>query len=157
MAVNPYAAPSADLNAGVGADSAALASRGSRFGAALLDGLLFLVAYIPFLAIKGDDGLPTGMGMAIGGLLFLGVAIYQIVGAVTRGQTLGKRLLGIKVVKLDNSPVDFVSIIIMRGFVGQGLLGIIPLYGLIDPLFIFREDHRCIHDLVGNTKVVEAK
>jgi len=156
MAVNPYAAPSADLNVGASAD-VALASRGARFGAAVLDGLVFMIPYfiIVFATRGGEGGAKIGLG--IGGLAILAIAVYQFVGAVTKGQTIGKKLLGIKVTKLDGSPVDFVSIVIMRGLVGQVLLGIIPLYGLIDALFIFRPDQRCVHDLVGATKVVEAK
>jgi uncharacterized RDD family membrane protein YckC len=35
------------------------------------------------------------------------------------------------------------------------LIGIIPFYGLVDVLFIFREDKRCIHDLIAGTHVVQ--
>ena len=38
----------------------------------------------------------------------------------------------------------------------NGLLGFIPLYGVVDILFIFREDRRCIHDLIAGTVVVNA-
>ncbi|MEE2658000.1 MAG: hypothetical protein VX733_05800 [Candidatus Latescibacterota bacterium] len=36
------------------------------------------------------------------------------------------------------------------------MLGVFPLYGFIDALFIYREDHRCIHDLIAGTRVVYA-
>jgi uncharacterized RDD family membrane protein YckC len=153
MAVNPYAAPSADLNAGVSTD-APLAGRGARLGAVFIDGLLFVV---PYLLIVFGGKAESSILLLVGGLAVLGLAIFQIYKAVTTGQTIGKKLVGVKVVKLDGSPVDFVSMFVMRMLVGQGLLGIIPLYGLIDPLFIFREDHRCIHDLVASTKVIDAK
>jgi uncharacterized RDD family membrane protein YckC len=35
------------------------------------------------------------------------------------------------------------------------LIGIIPLFGLVDILFIFREDKRCIHDLIAGTRVIQ--
>jgi uncharacterized RDD family membrane protein YckC len=38
----------------------------------------------------------------------------------------------------------------------NGILGFIPFYSLVDVLFIFRDDRRCIHDLIAGTKVVEA-
>jgi uncharacterized RDD family membrane protein YckC len=154
MSVNPYAAPSADVNADFAVAETALASRGSRLGASLIDGLIYVVPYV--LLVIGAKA-QSSIALIIGSLGFLALAIYQIVQAVTKGQTLGKRLVGIKVVKLDGSPVDFVTIVIMRGLVGQFLLGIVPLYGLIDALFIFKEEQRCLHDLVGSTKVVEAK
>jgi len=39
----------------------------------------------------------------------------------------------------------------------NGLLGLIPLYGLVDILFIFRSDRRCIHDMIAGTQIVEAE
>jgi uncharacterized RDD family membrane protein YckC len=154
MAVNPYAAPSADLNAGLAVSEAPLASRGARLGAHILDYLVVLVVPYALLGIGGR--LESKILIAIGGLSFLALAIYQIIGA-SKGQTIGKRLLQIKVVRLDGTPVDFVSAIIMRFLVGQFLMGIIPLYGLVDALFIFREDSRCVHDLVATTKVIQAQ
>ena len=35
--------------------------------------------------------------------------------------------------------------------------GIGNLYALIDVLCIFREDRRCLHDLIADTNVVEAE
>src|SRR6185436_20067731 len=154
MAVNPYAAPSADLNTGIAADAAPPAGRGARFAANLIDQILFWIPMSIGMGVGGKGG--AGIGLAIGTLLALALLIYQIVKAASTGQTLAKKWLGIKVVKQDGSPVDGVTIIVMRGLVGQVLLAVIPLYGLIDALFIFREDSRCIHHLVASTKVVQA-
>jgi hypothetical protein len=38
----------------------------------------------------------------------------------------------------------------------NGLLGIIPLYGIIDLLFIFGQRRQCIHDLIADTIVIKA-
>jgi hypothetical protein len=38
----------------------------------------------------------------------------------------------------------------------NGLIALIPFYGLVDILFIFRGDRRCIHDWMARTKVVPA-
>ena len=38
----------------------------------------------------------------------------------------------------------------------NGLIGIIPGYGLVDVLFIFGAERRCLHDYIARTKVVEA-
>ena len=72
------------------------------------------------------------------------------------GQTLGKHVLGIRIVKRDTGENGgFVRNVLLR-FIFNRLLGIIPLYGLVDILFIFRGDRRCIHDMIAGTQVVNA-
>jgi uncharacterized RDD family membrane protein YckC len=88
----------------------------------------------------------------------LAFVIVQVVMLVKNGQTIGKRMLGIRIVKLDGSNPGFTNVIIMRGIL-PGLIGGIPMVGpvfsLIDVLLIFREDHRCVHDMLAGTIVVE--
>jgi hypothetical protein len=36
----------------------------------------------------------------------------------------------------------------------QQIPGINIFAGLLDPLFIFRQDRRCIHDFIAGTKVI---
>jgi uncharacterized RDD family membrane protein YckC len=157
--VNPYAAPGADLDAGVAADALTLAGRGARLGAYILDAVV--LGFIPGIVLlfsgigRGPDASPSPIGLGLAGLFFLGVAVYQLWSLSVRGQTLGKKWLGIKIVKQDGSPVTFGSAVVMRALV-PGLLGIVPGFGLIDILFIFRDDRRCIHDLIASTKVVTA-
>lgn len=47
---------------------------------------------------------------------------------------------------------------VLRSFV-NGLIGAIPcigsIYALVDIVFIFREDRRCLHDLLASTVVVD--
>ena len=71
------------------------------------------------------------------------------------GQTLGKKALRIRIVKIDTGENGgFVPNVLLRLIV-DGLLGIIPLYGLADILFIVRDDRRCIHGMIEGTQVVE--
>ena len=57
----------------------------------------------------------------------------------------------------DGSPCSPLRIIFLRGFV-TGLLGAIPFVGgfiaLLDPLLIFRDNRRCLHDDIADTTVV---
>jgi uncharacterized RDD family membrane protein YckC len=71
------------------------------------------------------------------------------------GQTIAKRLLEIRVVRTDGSQASLGRIFWLRNVVNF-FLRIIPLYGLIDPLFIFGERRQCIHDMIADTIVVKA-
>ena len=69
-------------------------------------------------------------------------------------------IVGIKIVKIsDESLPGFVKIFVLRMFL-PGLLFGIPYLGaviwLANGLFIFRDDRRCIHDLIAETKVINA-
>ncbi len=155
--------------------SASLAGRGSRLGAYLLDQLIALVLILPglwkllqpFMKDLEAGNAPTpeellaNIAPALPLLIIplLAFVIVQVVMLVKNGQTIGKRMLGIRIVKLDGSNPGFTNVIIMRGIL-PGLIGGIPMVGpvfsLIDVLLIFREDHRCVHDMIAGTIVVEA-
>jgi uncharacterized RDD family membrane protein YckC len=83
-----------------------------------------------------------------------GASLYQ------RGQTIGKRLMGIAIVTLDNQKPAFFPLIAQR-YMSQWLLGMVPLVGpllrLVDVLLIFRADKRCLHDHFAKTKVIDLK
>lgn len=83
------------------------APRGTRFVARFIDGILTLVAAAPgFIMIALNVGDRPNDGNVIGavGLLLLlvfGFLVYQWMGIAKNGQTLGKRWMGIRVVKQD--------------------------------------------------------
>jgi uncharacterized RDD family membrane protein YckC len=90
---------------------------------------------------------------------FLTLLVVQVWMISTRGQSIGKRLLGIKIVKFaDGSPAGFVHGWLLRNFV-NGIIGVLPwigiLYKLVDNCFIFSEPRRCIRDQIAGTKVVK--
>ncbi len=128
------------------AKSTELASRGSRLLAAIVDSAAFLVIYAAFL-------LNSMTLFMVGICALIAIQIYFL---SSRGQTVGKMVMNIKIVKIDgNKNGGFGTNVLMRAIV-NGILGLIPLYSLVDVLFIFREDRRCIHDLIAGTQVVEA-
>lgn len=147
-----------------------LASRWLRLGAYLLDsiiGFLFVAPGFVVMVMAGifttpDQPNPALLiaGFAIAGtgvLVLLGIQIYLL---VTRGQTLGKKFLSIRIVNFDDEGnPGFVKVFLLRIFV-NGLIGAVPFVGiaytLVDCCFIFREDQRCVHDLIAGTKVVVA-
>ena len=164
---NPYAAPLSNVVSAAMKPQHALASRGSRLGAAFLDGLvgafavgLPLVAGIAMLsgAEKSGDEVPVSaiVSFIIAGLAFLGLTIYNIVLLTTSGQTIAKRWLGIRIVNQpDGQNPGFVKAFLLRSFVNTIICQVVPFYSIVDACFIFREDQRCLHDLIADTVVVK--
>mgnify|MGYP002787798774 FL=1 len=76
------------------------------------------------------------------------------------GWTIGKRLVGIRIVRTDGSRASPARLFWLRMFpLAFGL--VIPFVGwlvlLIDALFIFGAAQRCLHDLAADTIVVTAR
>jgi uncharacterized RDD family membrane protein YckC len=142
-----------------------LASRGARLVAALLDGFIMLIVAAPgfFLMIAAANerdrrSIVLAVTILLAGLAVVGVIQWVLLS--TRGQTIGKIALGVRIVRYsDGGEVGFVTAVLLRSIV-PGLIGAVPyvggLFGLVDILFIFGEERRCIHDLIAGTMVVEA-
>ena len=146
------------------------ALRWLRLGAAILDGIIGAIFVTPGMLILASAGVFANAnhpntavmfgGIAAIGAAFLLLLAVQIYLLVTRGQTIGKKLLGVKIVCFeDESNPGFVKVFLLRILV-NGFIGAVPFlgmaYSLVDILFIFRGDQRCIHDLLAGTKVVRA-
>lgn len=75
------------------------------------------------------------------------------------GQTIGKKLLGIRIVSKDGGPIDRMKIVTHR-LLPVLLLPIIPYLGalivFVDALCIFRAGAKTLHDELAETKVVLA-
>ena len=164
-AANPYAAPAARVAqpATSGGDFVK-SSRGARLGAVLLDSVpIVLVAIVAAIAVpglgRGSDNSGAALFLGIIALAVVAFAIYQLIMLHRSGQTFGKKLVGIKIVRTDGSRAALGRIFALRYMV-PGLIGAIPLVGaifsLIDPLFIFNDEKRCIHDMIADTIVVDA-
>jgi uncharacterized RDD family membrane protein YckC len=130
----------------------------------VLLGTSFLTALLR--AAKNGDynyhGVVTTRTMLGADLLLLGslvVMVIQIWWLTTRGQTIGKRALGIRIVRAsDGENPGFLFAVALR-YAVPSLISFIPLIGFIfsltDILFIFRSDRRCLHDLIAGTRVVK--
>jgi len=172
---NPYQAPAAPIAGDLytpspyGPDSdlfaRPLASRGTRLGAVIVDALIYGVCLIPVFAIIGlgaesaDSDAVAGGAMILLVLIFLALFIVNLYFLNRDGQTLGKKALGVRIVRMDDSRASLGRIFWLR-MVVPGILGGIPILGpffsLADALLIFAEDRRCIHDHIADTKVVLA-
>ncbi|MGE3510959.1 MAG: RDD family protein [Vicinamibacterales bacterium] len=163
----PYAPPRAmgrdiaDPDAG-----SAPAERITRLGASLLDALIgLIVVYVPivlaaFIVSAGDRSVVAMMaGVVVGLSGFLVWAYFTFLNVKRTGQSLGKKMLGIKVVRTNGAPASVGRIFWLRN-IANGLISTIPVlgvvYALVDLLFIFTESRQCLHDKLADTIVVKA-
>ena len=162
-----YAPPSsevADVSA-TGEDQ--LAGRGIRLVGAIIDtGILMALFWVIslvtplniFSPAMAEAGFFTKLAVQAGSLvLFAAVHGYLL---ATRGQTIGKMLLGIRIVRPDGSPASLGRIVGLRYGVGYVIaathIAVLMIYSLFDCLMIFRGNRRCLHDLIADTIVVKA-
>ncbi|MCF7786347.1 MAG: RDD family protein [Prosthecobacter sp.] len=159
-AVNPYAAPRANLVGRLPQASSRVyvekASPGSRLAAHILDILVFIACFLP-AGLMSETALGKSDLMAYVSFGLLGiVCLINLILIATDGQTIGKKLMGIRIAQIeDSTKAGFIQIVFLRTLLGKGALGLIPFYSLVDALFIFNEDRRCIHDKIGGTHVVK--
>lgn len=164
-----YRAPQAELIDPQRAQALALAPRGTRLLATIVDQLVLLPAFVPMLiGLAGSLGsnmdaseLPAAAlaGIALSALLALGVGIVDLFLMARDGQTIAKRWFGIRVVRSDGSPLSLGRYLALR-VLPVNLLAQVPLVGILvalaDPLLIFRENQKCLHDEIADTIVVMA-
>jgi uncharacterized RDD family membrane protein YckC len=167
---NPYAPPQAVVqDIAEVTEGIVPADRATRLGAAILDGLIFgVMVYMPMVAALMLSGFgraaatgepPTfdnfGTIMVVTGIAVVIWVAINLKLMRDNGQSIGKKATGIKVVRSDGSDASLGRLVWLRNVVNI-LLGIIPLYGIIDVLFIFGESRRCIHDHIADTIVIKA-
>jgi len=168
---NPYAAPTAEVK-DAPTDDSMLADRGTRLGASILDGLIaFLLVYLPLIVVVGFGGMIDESGQVNYAAMLTGAALMACLpGALLligltwwlvhrNGQTIGKKLVGIKVVRGDSGRATVARIFWVRN-VPFWLVSFIPIVGslfsLVDALMIFRSSRQCLHDQLADTIVIRA-
>ncbi|WP_163336309.1 RDD family protein [Desulfopila sp. IMCC35008] len=161
---NPYAAPTAELLADENRTTI-LASRGKRLGAVIIDTIISIALILPLMYFTGGFDIITSGTTNYGYNALLGVFgivfFFLIHGRYLAlyGQTIGKKMVGIKITDLQGNLPSFKRNILVRyGF--TSVIGNIPFIGglvsIIDVLFIFGKERRCLHDRVAGTMVLEA-
>lgn len=162
--LNPFAPPQSQVQDFQPLSSAGLelASRGRRFAGSLIDfilvgGFVAITSIIFSVNLAGlsDNPLSALVGFGLG---FASVVILQSYLLATRGQSLAKIILKMRILRPDGSRVSAGRIIGLRYFV-PGLINGIPMVGwifsLVNPLMIFRSSRRCLHDDIADTIVVK--
>lgn len=102
---------------------------------------------------------PVFMGMILNLVVIVNVVLLSI-----RGQTLGKLCLGIQVVRFPGGArAGFIMAVLLRDmFFGLIIFGSSLFFGAMglalmvaNALMVFRQDRRCMHDLVADTMVTK--
>ncbi|MGE8499657.1 MAG: RDD family protein [Pseudomonas sp.] len=163
---NPYQAPQAAL--GTSSDGQMQhASRGARLGAAIIDTVLLMAITLPISYFNGDferiaQGVVPGLWEQVLNLA-LGIVIFLLINGTwlkRYGQTVGKRVCKVRIVNMQGQIPDLAGLVLKR-YVSVWLLTLIPTLGgllcIINYLFIFRRDRRCVHDHLAGTRVVPAE
>ena len=130
-----------------------IASPWRRLVASLVDSLVLLPLSLLLMALAGVD--PLGPTTWVQDLLFQWIPGWPYYTAFTAlyGATPGKMALGLKVVRTDERPVDWLTAF-MREVVGK-TLSTLPL-GLGYLWAFFHPRRQAWHDLIADTLVVRA-
>lgn len=118
-----------------------------RFGASFLDGIIIGIplAIISYILLGESDTWLTSLGSYV---YFILLPVFWV------GYTVGKKILGIRIVNLDETDVSFWTMIkrqLIAGIIYAFTFGI----GIIVSAFMvgIREDKRAIHDFIAGTYV----
>ena len=175
--------------------------RFNRFGAFFLDfnveriitSIIVLIVWLIIYRNTGDyntminiEGLPINVQYITVVIIFIFTIFYNIILPlyIYEGQTIGKKAIGIKIVKangekatLINYILRYLTILIIEGntyvvtfsgiaffFINQYYDKASQLNGILTGVFalsaliaFFHKDRRAIHDFIGGTKVINIK
>ena len=165
---NPYQAPNSriDVPESVTPD---LASRGSRLGAAFIDGIIMMAVLLPLEYMGGFfqeamERAQRHQTLSLGSIVFwslVGLVAFGVIQGfplLQSGQTWGKKACSIRIALMDGQKPGIQQL--LTRYAVYLLPGRVPfigaLFSLVNICFIFREDRRCIHDLAAGTRVVTA-
>jgi uncharacterized RDD family membrane protein YckC len=148
-----------------------LASWGSRLGAYLIDGLILLVPAIVLTVIVVAIAAGSDTGAIVTGImgflaylvvLFLYAPLLMAREGQYNGQTWGKQMLGIRVVRDNGQTMSFgwaalreIAVKNLAVTIASSIIPIIPWFlNFFWPLW--DDENRALHDMICSTHVVRA-
>lgn len=120
-----------------------------RLGSIIIDGLLLIPLYIICMFLGVSD---IATEIFVNSIDFL---YYLIIPVIWSGFTVGKRVVGIKIVRTDGKKVGIGTT--LKRYILASLVYIVTLgIALIISAFMIglRKDKRSIHDLIAGTQVI---
>lgn len=119
-----------------------------RFAALLIDGIIVGIP-LGITGVMFSDNLGVNISTSILSLLY-----SLVLPVFWNGQTIGKKVLGIRIKKISGEKVGF-GTMVMRNLVAGLVYGITLGIAFIASIFMvaFRKDKRSVQDLVAGTYV----
>lgn len=128
-----------------------------RIAALCVDYLLFLLLPVTWLVLAyffSDSGAPDSIGSTIWFIGFLLFVANSILLPMVNGQSLGKMIFGMHIVKIDGTRADLFSIL-LRNVFGYTLTLCSAGIGFISAAVSRRR--RALHDFIAGTMVVRGR
>jgi uncharacterized RDD family membrane protein YckC len=120
-----------------------------RFGSIFIDGLLLIPLYLICMLIGISD---NATDLIVNSIDFL---YYLIIPVIWSGFTVGKRALGIKIIRTDGKKVGIGTT--LKRYILASLVYVIT-FGIACIISVFmvglRKDKRSIHDFIAGTQVI---
>ncbi|MFG6458938.1 RDD family protein [Roseateles sp. BYS96W] len=146
-----------------------LAGRGERLIAVIVDSLIgggvgWVIGLIPGIqqlfqaqtdAVSKNIWSLTPWSLAVGAVVFLALQGWPL---LTRGQTIGKIIMKLRIVRPDGSRPDAFRLLGLRYGIGMLFnlnVVVVMVYGLVDSLLVFRSSRKCLHDTIADTQVIK--
>lgn len=127
----------------------------ARVAAYVLDVVVLAVAIVAVVGAGFALSFALGVLLAVLALVVGWIGYWTFLEGGARGQTLGKRVVGIKVVAEDGGRAGY-GRALGRTLVAR-VIWIVPLAGLVDVLWpLWDARSQCLHDKAGSTLVVRA-
>jgi uncharacterized RDD family membrane protein YckC len=120
-----------------------------RLGSIIIDGLLLIPLYLICMLLGVSD---IATELFVNSINFL---YYLIIPVIWSGFTVGKRVVGIKIVRTDGKKVG-IGTTLKRYILASLVYGITLGFAFIISAFMvgLRKDKRSIHDLIAGTQVI---
>ncbi|WP_342316376.1 RDD family protein [Lysobacter sp. FW306-1B-D06B] len=141
------------------------ASRGDRFVARIIDGLfdlgVCLIASMTsaFIVLSMDQGASRDEALGLG--LIACFPLLLVIKAVLlhrRSQTVGKIVMGLRIVRTDGGRANVARTLLLRAFPFFVFSVLTSNFaGFLNAVFIFGSERKCLHDYVAGTKVICVK
>lgn len=138
-----------------------LASRLERLWAALIDGALISPLMLSSTYYRQGYNLPRYIDYMLAAY-FICIVVVQAVMLSRSGQSIGKRLRNMKIVRLSDGKNGGFKTNVLKRYVILFVVSLIPIIGttifiIFDPIIIFGKYRRCLHDFIAGTHVVKIR